>query len=89
MLFATKFPPEHESQLRYLVSKHEVYNKEWPAMVEQRVRYADLPVKLIDVLHATLALNPADEGQKLAQREMIDELQNALDARRQRILLSR
>jgi hypothetical protein len=45
VLFASKFPPEQESQLRDLVGKHidEVVNKEWSAMAEQRARYADLP----------------------------------------------
>jgi hypothetical protein len=45
-------------------------------------------MKLIDVLYATLALTPADDGQRLAQREMATALENALDARRERILLS-
>jgi len=57
-------------------------------VAEQRLRYADLPLKLIDVLNATLALAPTDDGQRLAQRQTADALQNALDARRQRILLS-
>src|SRR5262245_3707266 len=79
VLFASKFP-DQEAQLRDLVGKHidEVVNKEWPAMAEQRMRYADLPVKLLGVLDATLALTPADDGQRLAQRQMVDALQNAL-----------
>jgi hypothetical protein len=89
VLFASKFP-DQQAQLRDLVSKHidEVVNKEWPAMAEQKLRYADLPMKLIDILNATLALTATDDGQRLAQREMATALENAFDARRQRILLS-
>ena len=90
VLLAARFPPEQASQLRTLVGEHidEVVKEEWPAMAEQRKSYADLPAKLIDVLNGTLALTPADDGQRLAQREMVDELEKALDARRQRIILS-
>jgi Protein of unknown function (DUF4239) len=89
-LLAGKFPAEQESQLRSLVGQHidDAVNREWPEMARQRASFASLPVKLIEALNSALALTPVDEGQKLAQREMVDALERALDARRQRIIIS-
>ena len=41
-----------------------------------------------DPLHEALALTPADDSQRTAQPEMIRALRTALDARRQRIVIS-
>ena len=43
---------------------------------------------LIEELHDTLALKTADDSQRAAQPEMIKALHTALDARRQRIVVS-
>jgi hypothetical protein len=73
-----------------LVNRHidESVNKEWPEMAQQRVTLATLPTALIEALHETLALKPADDSQRAAQSEMVKELHIALDARRQRIVIS-
>jgi len=47
-----------------------------------------IPGVLVEALQATLAVMPSSEGQKTAQREMVTALETALDARRQRILIS-
>ena len=47
-----------------------------------------MPTALIEALHETLALKPADDSQRAAQSEMVKELHTALDARRQRIVIS-
>ena len=47
-----------------------------------------IPGVLAEALQATLALTPNSEGQKTAQREMATALETALDARRQRIIIS-
>ena len=49
---------------------------------------AALPTALIEALHETLALKPADDSQRAAQSEMVKEIHAALDARRQRIVIS-
>ena len=46
------------------------------------------PAPLAQGVQLAIGLSPRTEGQKAAQRELIDSLQSALDARRQRILLS-
>ena len=47
-----------------------------------------IPGVLAEALQATLALNPNGEGQKTAQRDIATALETALDARRQRIIIS-
>jgi len=43
---------------------------------------------MTEALQTALALSPSTEGQKTAQRKIADGLETALDARRQRILVS-
>jgi hypothetical protein len=43
---------------------------------------------LAEALQLTLALTPGNPGQQIAQREIAAALENALDARRQRIIIS-
>jgi Protein of unknown function (DUF4239) len=47
-----------------------------------------LPTALVEALHDTLSLKPADDSQRIAQTEMVKALQTAMDARRQRIVVS-
>jgi hypothetical protein len=47
-----------------------------------------IPYSLAEALHLTLALTPNNQGQQTAQREITTALENALDARRQRIIIS-
>jgi hypothetical protein len=44
---------------------------------------------LAETLRLALSLAPKSEGQIAAQREIVTGLENAMDARRQRIILSR
>ena len=46
------------------------------------------PYSLAEALQFTLALTPSSQGQQTAQREITTALENALDARRQRIIIS-
>ena len=90
VLLAGAFPDEQRTRIYALVNRHiEVsVNKEWPEMAQQRMTLATLPTALIEALHETLALKPADDSQRAAQPEMVKELHTALDARRQRIVIS-
>jgi Protein of unknown function (DUF4239) len=62
--------------------------QEWPEMAHQRATLSPLPTHLIEALHNAFALKPADESQQAAKPEMIRALRTALDARRQRIVIS-
>src|SRR5215510_9808144 len=90
VLLAGAFPDEQRTRIYALVNRHidEAVNKEWPEMAQQRTTLAALPAALIEALHDTLALKPADDSQRAAQPEMVKELHTALDARRQRIVIS-
>ena len=90
VLLAGAFPDEQRTRLYALVNRHidESVNKEWPEMAEQRATLAILPTALIEALHVTLGLKPADDSQRAAQLEILKELHTALDARRQRIVIS-
>jgi Protein of unknown function (DUF4239) len=47
-----------------------------------------IPYSLAEALQFTLTLTPSGQGQQIAQREIATALENALDARRQRIIIS-
>ena len=91
VLLAGAFPGEQQTRVRALINRHiEVaVNQEWPAMAQQRANLTNLPEALIEALQDTLAVKPTDDTQRTAQREMVSALQSALDARRQRIIISR
>jgi hypothetical protein len=91
VLLARVFPREAEGRLRALVAGHidAAVKKEWPAMSHQRVTLTMIPSELAQALHYTLELRPDGPGQATAQREIVASLQTALDARRQRIIVSR
>jgi hypothetical protein len=90
VLLAGAIPNEHRLRIYALINSHidESVNKEWPEMAQQRATLATLPTALIEALHDTLELKPADDSQRAAQSEMVKELHTALDARRQRIVIS-
>ena len=90
VLLAHAFPGEPETRLDGLVRRHisEVVDEEWPAMAHQRATLTVIPAPLAQGLRLAIGLDPRTEGQKTAQREIVDSLQSALDARRQRIIVS-
>ena len=57
-------------------------------MAQHTVTLRVTPRSLAEALQLTLALTPSSEGQKTAQREIVNALENAFDARRQRIIVS-
>jgi hypothetical protein len=91
LILAAAFPGEPEAQLRSLVRRYieDTANKEWPMMVRHAATLSISPAPLTEALQQTLALSPNNPGQQIAQREIATSLENALGARRQRILVSR
>jgi len=57
-------------------------------MARQTATLEIAPRNLVEALQLTLAMTPGSPGQGIAQREMTVALESALDARRQRILIS-
>ena len=90
VLLAGSFPGETEARLRELIHRQieDAVTREWPDMARQRASLTIAPRPLAEALQLTLALTPATPGQIDAQREIAVSLENALDARRQRIIVS-
>jgi hypothetical protein len=90
ILLVDSFPRSSRARMRTLIRRHihETVVDEWPAMARQDITLKVVPTPLADSLHLALSLEPQSEGQKVAQREITTSLENALDARRQRIIIS-
>jgi uncharacterized protein DUF4239 len=90
VILGRTFPGEPEARMDALVRRyiHSAANDEWPAMAHRRATLTVIPAPLAEALQVAIGLSPRTEGEKAAQRELISSLQSALDARRQRIILS-
>jgi hypothetical protein len=90
VLLAAAFPGAPQERVDADVRRHidEATRREWPAMERHSATLTAIPPSLADALQQTIALKPTGPGQQTAQREMVTSLQDALDARRQRIILS-
>src|SRR5262249_29848790 len=89
LLLAPPFPGEREARMRTLIRRHieAAVTEEWPTMARRRAKLTMFPTPLAEALQFTLSLTPRGNGQVTAQREIVASLQNALDARRQRIIV--
>ena len=90
VILATAFPKESEIQLRELIRRYiaDAVTQEWSMMAHGTATLRAIPGVLAEALQVTLALTPSSEGQKTAQREIATAFETALDARRQRIIIS-
>jgi hypothetical protein len=91
VILASTFPGEPETRLRAQIRDciAEAAAQEWPMMANRTATLRMIPHSLAEALQLTLALAPNSEGQKISQREITTALENAFEARRQRILISR
>jgi hypothetical protein len=91
VLLAGNFPEEQKKRIYALVDRHieESINKEWPAMAHRRATLSTLRANaMIEALRDVLSLKPADDSQRTARPEIMKALETAMDARRQRIVVS-
>ena len=90
-LLAATFPKDAQTRIHALLSEYvtKAVEEEWPAMARQGATLVLAPAPLSEALRLSLATVPDGEGQRLAQREMVTALEQAFDARRQRIIISR
>ena len=91
VLLAAGFPGEPEKDIRAFVRRHvdEAVSVEWPAMAKQSASLRVPAPGLTEALQFASSLTIKGEEQVTVQREIIAGLENAMDARRQRIILSR
>jgi Protein of unknown function (DUF4239) len=90
VILAESLPAEPRGHLRRLVNRHieQAVTQEWGSMAKRRLTMETMPTHLIEALKITLALQPADETQRTVQHEIVSDLHRALEARRQRIVVS-
>ena len=89
VLLAKSLPEANNSRLRELVERHIDVSEteEWPAMAKGHAAIA-MPTALREALREVLAFPTVDDIQRTAKNEIIKALEKALDARRQRIVIS-
>jgi Protein of unknown function (DUF4239) len=90
VLLAGGLPSEQEARLRGLVRDYvgQAVTVEWPMMAHQELSLKVAPPALAEALQLVVAMAPQGRGQETVQREIIVALEQALDARRQRIIVS-
>ena len=90
VILASAFPGESEARFRSLIRSYvgDTVAQEWPMMAQGTAALQVIPYSAAETRRLTLALTPNSQGQKIAQREITTALGNALDARRQRIIIS-
>jgi hypothetical protein len=89
-LLVGSFPERDAVRMRALLRAQiaQDVDRDWPAMARQQETLTFIPVALADALRLALQLRPRTAGQSVAQRELAVSLENALDARRRRIIVS-
>jgi hypothetical protein len=90
VLLAQAFPGETEARFDTLIDRQirTAADEEWPAMADQRATLTVIPAPLAQALQLAIGLESQTGAQQRAQPELVDALQDALDARRQRIIVS-
>jgi Protein of unknown function (DUF4239) len=89
VILSDDLPPDLRLRMRALVRSQieTAVNDEWPAMEKQRATLTAIPPPLATALHLAIGFHPQG-GQVVAQRELVTSIQNALTARRERIVVS-
>lgn len=95
LILAKTLPADQQARLRGLIGTYvsESINSEWPAMAGNRVtalthNICGCSQELLVALVYMRSLKLADDGQRVAQRDIIDALEKVRTARRERILVS-
>lgn len=91
LVYAAAFPQEQQTRLHDLIAGYiaKAVDVEWPHMSEGTATLAINPQKLSTALTLVLSEAPTSRSQEIAQREIVSNMNTALDARRSRILISR
>jgi hypothetical protein len=90
VLLSAEFPGQREERMQSLVHRHieQAVTREWPEMADGDASLSVIPGSLAEMLDTALHLRPDTTGQEVAQREIVTSVENAFDARRQRIIVS-
>jgi hypothetical protein len=90
VVLAAGWPGEPQARLRALIRRYiaEAANVEWPMMAKKTANLSVIPPDLSQALELIVSVTPSSQGQQIAQREIVTELEVALAARSQRIIIS-
>ena len=90
LIVADALPPEARRLVRAAVREHIItaVGEEWPAMAAGAETLRSYPRAMAKAVTELLSMNPAHSGQQLAIEHAVQAMERALDARRQRILIS-
>ena len=90
VLMAPAFPPDVQTRLLAAVRAHikAMAEEEWPAMARGEKDVGRTPRVLTEATAMVLGLDPTRPGEQLAQQRVVAAMDEALDARRNRIMLS-
>ena len=91
MLFSADLPGTAQTAVRDAVGRYIrfVETEDWPAMARGDIDLHHVPPDLATVMTTLLSSVPATPGQQIAQQRAVIALEQALQVRRDRILLSR
>ena len=91
LVLAASLPGEPEAKLHDLIKTyaHETATVEWPMMAHRTASFNVTPRPIQEALQLVLSPTAVNSGQQAAQHEITTALEAALDARRQRIIVSR
>ncbi|WP_375779808.1 hypothetical protein ACE103_13425 [Bradyrhizobium sp. ma5] len=91
LVVAASLPAEQEAKLHDLIRAyaHETATMEWPMMAHRNASLNVTPLPIQEALQLVLSSPAINSGQQAAQREITNAIEAALDARRQRIIVSR
>ena len=91
VVMSAVLPQQAQTGLRGLIRDYIRYtvDTEWPLMAKGAITLNVSPPQLNAALQYTLSLPVSTSGQQTAQREVAASLEKALEARRERILISR
>ena len=90
VLLADSLPQEVRTNVRQAIQKHLhlMESEEWPAMARRQASLQSKAVGLVEALAAVLSFSPAQTNQHVAQQRAVVAIEHALEARRNRVLLS-
>lgn len=90
MLFADALPTDVRNNLRESIKRHFQFieTQDWPAMGRGEASLQAIPTGLTDAMAAVLSFTPTQPAQQLAQERALMAIENAFEARRDRIRLS-
>lgn len=86
-----RLPPKISTETRGAIQHYLEFatNEDWPAMVQGRAKMLVTVPGLTDAISTILSFAPTDVSQQLTQQRTLIALEQAIDARRSRILLSK